>query len=61
MTVMSAIFFPIVLVYQAWSYRVFRRRLSVPKIDDEDTGSAAAQAASAGRGGPSTSTPADST
>ena len=30
MTVVAAIFFPIVLLYQGWTYRVFRRRLSVP-------------------------------
>jgi cytochrome bd ubiquinol oxidase subunit II len=30
MTVVAVIFFPIVLFYQGWSYRVFRRRLSVP-------------------------------
>jgi cytochrome d ubiquinol oxidase subunit II len=35
MTVTAAIFFPIVLVYQAWTYRVFRRRLAVPKTEGE--------------------------
>ncbi len=30
MTVVAAIFFPVVLVYQAWSYHVFRQRLSAP-------------------------------
>jgi cytochrome d ubiquinol oxidase subunit II len=53
MTVTAAIFFPIVLVYQAWTYRVFRRRLSVPKVgggdDLPDPGSGAAE-------GPATST-----
>jgi cytochrome d ubiquinol oxidase subunit II len=53
MTVTAAIFFPIVLVYQAWTYRVFRRRLSVPKAgggdDLPDPGSGAAE-------GPATST-----
>jgi cytochrome bd ubiquinol oxidase subunit II len=37
MTVVAAIVFPAVLVYQAWSYHVFRERLSVPKIGG-DTG-----------------------
>jgi cytochrome bd ubiquinol oxidase subunit II len=32
MTVATAIFFPIVVFYQAWTYRVFRRRLSVPRV-----------------------------
>jgi cytochrome d ubiquinol oxidase subunit II len=53
MTVTAAIFFPIVLVYQAWTYRVFRRRLSVPKAgggdDRPDRGSGVAE-------GPATST-----
>ncbi len=31
MTVVAAIFLPIVLLYQGWTYRVFRRRLSVPR------------------------------
>jgi cytochrome d ubiquinol oxidase subunit II len=35
MTVTAAVFFPIVLVYQAWTYRVFRRRLAVPKTGDD--------------------------
>jgi cytochrome d ubiquinol oxidase subunit II len=39
MTVTAAIFFPIVLVYQAWTYRVFRGRLSVPKTDTEHASS----------------------
>jgi cytochrome d ubiquinol oxidase subunit II len=42
MTVTAAIFFPIVLVYQAWTYRVFRRRLSVPKADGEEASAVAA-------------------
>jgi cytochrome d ubiquinol oxidase subunit II len=30
MTVVAALFFPIVLLYQGWSFHVFRRRVSVP-------------------------------
>ncbi len=30
MTVVAAIFFPIVLAYQAWSLWVFRKRLTAP-------------------------------
>ena len=32
MTVVAVIFFPVVLVYQAWGYHVFRKRLSVPRV-----------------------------
>jgi len=32
MTVVALIFFPIVLIYQAWGYHVFRKRLSVPRV-----------------------------
>jgi cytochrome d ubiquinol oxidase subunit II len=35
MTVVAAIFFPIVLIYQGWTYKVFRRRLSVPKEEPQ--------------------------
>ncbi len=42
MTVVAVIFFPIVLVYQAWGYHIFRKRLSVPKVGDEDVAAAAA-------------------
>jgi hypothetical protein len=31
MTVVAVIFFPVVLVYQGWSYHVFRARLSAPR------------------------------
>ena len=42
MTVVAVIFFPIVLVYQAWSHHIFRKRLSVPKVGDADVEAAAA-------------------
>ena len=42
MTVVAAVFFPVVLIYQAWGYHIFRRRLSVPRVGgDDDTGYAA--------------------
>ena len=47
MTVVAVIFFPIVLVYQAWGYHVFRKRLSVPRVGGE----------SAPAGAPPVSTP----
>ena len=40
MTVVAVIFFPIVLVYQAWGYHIFRKRLSVPKVGDEEVAAA---------------------
>jgi cytochrome bd-type quinol oxidase subunit 2 len=36
MTVVACIFFPIVLVYQAWGFHVFRHRLSVPKVGGDN-------------------------
>ncbi len=36
MTVVALIFFPIVLVYQAWGYHVFRKRLSVPRVGADE-------------------------
>ncbi len=56
MTITAAVFFPIVLVYQAWTYRVFRRRLSVPK-----GGGADAPEVPAGTGGSPAPTPAETT
>jgi cytochrome d ubiquinol oxidase subunit II len=44
MTVVAVIFFPVVLVYQAWGYHVFKKRLSVPKVGGDDTTSASAAA-----------------
>ena len=32
MTVVALVLLPVVLVYQAWAYHVFRHRLSVPKV-----------------------------
>jgi cytochrome d ubiquinol oxidase subunit II len=36
MTVVAVIFFPCVLVYQAWGYHIFRKRLSVPRVGGDD-------------------------
>jgi len=38
MTVVAVIFFPIVLIYQAWGYHVFRKRLAVPRVGGDDMG-----------------------
>ena len=32
MTIITAIFFPLVLVYQGWTYWVFRKRISLEQI-----------------------------
>jgi cytochrome d ubiquinol oxidase subunit II len=37
MTLAAVIGMPVVIFYQAWSYRVFRRRLSVPRVGGDDT------------------------
>ena len=39
MTVVAVVFFPIVLVYQAWGYHVFRKRLSVPRVGGTEAAS----------------------
>ena len=36
MTVVAVVFFPIVLVYQAWGYHIFRKRLSMPRVGADD-------------------------
>ena len=38
MTVVAVIFTPIVLVYQGWTYWVFRKRIAVHHIPDPDAG-----------------------
>jgi cytochrome bd ubiquinol oxidase subunit II len=43
MTVVAVVVFPIVLIYQAWGYHVFRKRLSVPRVGSEDDTRAAGQ------------------
>jgi len=35
MTIVAVIFFPVVLLYQGWSYHVFRGRLSAPRVGAE--------------------------
>jgi cytochrome d ubiquinol oxidase subunit II len=34
MTVVAVIFFPLVLLYQGWSFHVFRQRVSAPSASD---------------------------
>ncbi len=47
MTVVLAVLLPVVIVYQSWTYYVFRRRLSAPPVGAEPT---SAPRASAGAG-----------
>jgi cytochrome d ubiquinol oxidase subunit II len=35
MTVVAVIFVPVVLIYQGWTYYVFRKRVSVPRAGVE--------------------------
>jgi cytochrome bd ubiquinol oxidase subunit II len=42
MTVVAAVVFPVVLIYQAWGYHIFKKRLSVPRVG-VDEGEAVAQ------------------
>ena len=39
MTVVAVIFTPIVLVYQGWTYWVFRKRIGAEHIPDPEAGS----------------------
>jgi cytochrome d ubiquinol oxidase subunit II len=35
-TVVAVVMLPIVLIYQAWGYHIFRKRLSVPRVGSEE-------------------------
>jgi len=37
MTVVAVVVFPIVLIYQAWGYHVFRKRLAVPRVGGDES------------------------
>jgi cytochrome d ubiquinol oxidase subunit II len=47
MTVVVILFLPLVLAYQAWSYYVFRRRVSAREFEQPDSTGAVAQSAAA--------------
>ncbi len=53
MTVVTAIFFPIVLIYQGWTFYVFRRRIDVGDIQQGGSGGQAPEAAAPGSPGAS--------
>ncbi len=40
MTIVAVLFFPIVLLYQGWSFHVFRKRVSAPPAPDKEQASA---------------------
>ena len=40
MTVVAVIFFPIVLIYQGWSFHVFRARVKAPSAEPDEPASA---------------------
>jgi cytochrome d ubiquinol oxidase subunit II len=48
MTVVAVVVVPVVLIYQAWNYHIFRRRLTVPRVGGEDTVGGEAQATAGG-------------
>jgi cytochrome d ubiquinol oxidase subunit II len=48
MTIVAVLFFPLVVVYQAWSYHVFRKRIGVADLERPAAGADAAAGAPAG-------------
>jgi cytochrome d ubiquinol oxidase subunit II len=51
MTVVAVVLVPVVIVYQAWAYHIFRARLSAPKVGGDES---AASETSASSGQPAT-------
>jgi cytochrome bd ubiquinol oxidase subunit II len=47
MTVVALVLLPVVIVYQAWGYHVFKKRLSVPRVDGAGPGGATSAPATA--------------
>jgi cytochrome d ubiquinol oxidase subunit II len=48
MTVVAVIFFPLVLIYQAWNYHVFKGRLPAPPEQNDPVPESAADGPAAG-------------
>ena len=46
MTIVAVVFFPLVLVYQGWTYHVFRSRISTADLEEQGHASAVSHAAS---------------
>jgi cytochrome d ubiquinol oxidase subunit II len=36
MTVVAIVMVPVVVIYQAWAYHIFRARLTAPKVGTDD-------------------------
>jgi cytochrome d ubiquinol oxidase subunit II len=53
MTVVAVIFFPIVLLYQGWSFHVFRSRVSAPRDSPGEPAHVSAASIAPGAGNPS--------
>ncbi|MBV9005120.1 MAG: cytochrome d ubiquinol oxidase subunit II, partial [Solirubrobacterales bacterium] len=45
MTIVAVLFFPVVLLYQGWSFHVFRQRVSAPPVSGDTPGGAIERAA----------------
>src|SRR5271165_2583467 len=52
MTVVAAVFFPLVLIYQGWSFHVFRARVSAPPAQSEPAAAASEPPPSLGTAAP---------
>jgi len=57
MTVVAIVFLPLVLLYQGWTYYVFRRRVSVTDLEGASTTTPRAATTAAGPGEASSSPP----
>jgi cytochrome d ubiquinol oxidase subunit II len=47
MTVVAVVLVPVVIVYQAWAYHIFRARLSAPRVGDDEAAASATSASNA--------------
>jgi cytochrome bd ubiquinol oxidase subunit II len=61
MTVVAVVVFPVVVIYQAWSYHIFKQRLSVPRVggDGSDGSSSSGSGGGAEPATPPSVTPAE--
>lgn len=61
MTVVAVVLVPVVVVYQAWAYHVFRARLKAPKVGGQDGGGVDVAVATSDLGGASPGSPPETT
>ncbi len=61
MTVVAVVLVPVVVVYQAWAYHVFRARLKAPKVGGQDGGGVDVAVATSDLGGASPGSPSETT